>query len=146
MTVCEEFLLAIILKEKLFHWQKTVSDSNDIRAHTRRLLRERSSLIFRQTILKSLDSLWNSYVTCNNIQSNTPYREALTTQFSHLVSLAKWLGVCVRTKWLWVRISLLLLKLQIWRLLRTRRSLTFRQTIECRFTLKLVGGMKITCS
>ena len=36
------------------------------------------------------------------------------------------------------------LKLQIWCLLRARISLTFRQTIECGFTLKLVRDMIIT--
>ena len=51
-----------------------------------------------------------------------------------------------RTKWLWVRISLLSLKLQIWRLLRERSALAFRQTIECGFTLKLVRDMIITYS
>ena len=53
-------------------------------------------------------------------------------------SLAKQLSVCLRTKWLWVRIPLLLLKLQIWDPLRAGSSLTFRQTVECRFTLKLM--------
>ena len=42
--------------------------------------------------------------------------------------------------------SLLSLKLQVWRLLRARSSLTFRQTRECGFTLKLVGDMKISYS
>ena len=59
---------------------------------------------------------------------------------------AKWLSVNLRTKWLRVRISLLSLKLQIWRLLRARSSLTFRQTAEYRFTLKLVLEMIITYS
>ena len=52
----------------------------------------------------------------------------------------------LRTNWLWVRISLLLLKLQIWRLLRARSSLTLRQTIKCRFPMKLVCEMIITYS
>ena len=39
---------------------------------------------------------------------------------------------------MWVRISLLALKLQLWRLLRGRSSLTFMQTIECGFSLILV--------
>ena len=43
-------------------------------------------------------------------------------------------------------LAILWLKLQIWRLLRARSSLTFRQTIECRFTLKLVRDMIITYS
>ena len=58
-------------------------------------------------------------------------------------SLPKWLNVPLRTKWLWVRIPLLSLKLQILCLIRARSSLTFRQTIECRFTLKLVHDMII---
>ena len=45
-----------------------------------------------------------------------------------------------------VRILSLSLKLHIWHLLRVRSSLTFRQTIECRFTLKLVRDMIITNS
>ena len=61
-------------------------------------------------------------------------------------SLAKYLSVRLRTQWLWVRIPLLSPKLQIWLLLRARSSLTFRQTIECGFTLKLVPDMIITYS
>ena len=45
-----------------------------------------------------------------------------------------------------VRLSLLSLKLQIWRLLRARSSLIFKQTIECRFTLKLVRDIITTYS
>ena len=61
-------------------------------------------------------------------------------------SFAKWLSVRLRTKWLWVRILLLSLKLQIWHLLLARSSLTFRQTIEWGFTLKLKRDMIITYS
>ena len=50
----------------------------------------------------------------NNIQSNAPYRKVLTTQLNDLASLAKCFSVCLRTKWLQVRISLLSLKIQIW--------------------------------
>ena len=56
------------------------------------------------------------------------------------------LSVCLQTKWLWVRILLLSLKLQLWRLLRARSFLAFRQTIEWSFTLKLVRDMIITYS
>ena len=58
----------------------------------------------------------------------------LTTQLNHLAILVKWLSVRLQTKWLWVRIKLLSLKFQIWRLLLAMRFSTFRQTIECRFT------------
>ena len=43
-----------------------------------------------------------------------------------------------------VWISLLRLKLQIWRLLWARSTLTFMQTIECGFTVKLVRDTIIT--
>ena len=59
-------------------------------------------------------------------------------------SLDKCLSFHLRSKWLWVRIPLLSLKLQIWQLPQARSSLTFRQTIECGFPLKLVRGMIIT--
>ena len=65
---------------------------------------------------------------------------------SSLANLAKWLCVHWRTKCLCVRIPLLSLKLQIWCLLWARSSLTFRQTIECGFTLKLARDMIITYS
>ena len=42
----------------------------------------------------------------NNIQSNAPYRQVLTTQLNHLACLTKWLSVHLRTKWLWVRVPL----------------------------------------
>ena len=43
-----------------------------------------------------------------------------------LASLAKWLNVCLRTKWFWVRAQLQSLKLQISHLLQARSSLIFR--------------------
>ena len=62
-----------------------------------------------------------------NKQSNLLYIWAITTQVNLLVSLAKWLSVLLPTKWLWVRVSLQSLKVQMWRLFRGRSSLTFRQ-------------------
>ena len=64
---------------------------------------------------------------------------------NYLASLAKWLSVQLWTKWLWAWLPLLSVKLQIWHLVRARRFLTFRQTIECGFTLKLICDMIITC-
>ena len=60
--------------------------------------------------------------------------------------LLNWLSVHLRTKLLWVQIPLLSFKLQIWRLLWVRSSLTLRETIKCRFTLNLVRKMIITYS
>ena len=62
-----------------------------------------------------------------NIQSNSPYRKVLTTQLNHLASSAKWLSVRLRTRWLWFRVPLQSLNLQIWCLLRAKGSLTFTQ-------------------
>ena len=51
----------------------------------------------------------------------------LTIQLNCLASLAKWLTVRWRTKWLWVQVPLESLKFQTLCLFRARRSLTFRQ-------------------
>ena len=62
----------------------------------------------------------------NNIKSNAPYSQVLTTQLNHLASLTWWFSVRLRTKWLSVRITLQSLKFQISRLFRARGSLNFR--------------------
>ena len=62
-----------------------------------------------------------------NIQSNASYRYVLTAHLNHLASLDKCSSVRLRTKWLCVRVQLQSLNLQIWRCLRARSSLTFRQ-------------------
>ena len=60
-----------------------------------------------------------------NIQSNTLHRYVLTTQLNYLACLAKWLSVCLWTKWLWIRVQLQSLKFQISHLLQARSSLKF---------------------
>ena len=62
---------------------------------------------------------------------------------SFKTSLIKWLSVRLRSKRLGVPIPMLSIKLKIWRLLQARSSLTFRQTIECGFILKVVRDMII---
>ena len=54
-------------------------------------------------------------------------RKRTLKHLAKLASLAKSLSVRLRTKWLWVRVLLQSLKLQILRLFRARSSLTFRQ-------------------
>ena len=57
------------------------------------------------------------------------------------------MSVRLRTKWLWVRVQLQSLKLQIPRLFRERNSfLDIQATIECGFTLKRVRDMIRTYS
>ena len=50
-----------------------------------------------------------------------------TQPCGHMASLAKWLRLPLQTKWLWVRILLLSLKLHISHLFQVRSSLTLRQ-------------------
>ena len=65
---------------------------------------------------------------CNGTRThNHLVRKRTLNHLAKLASLAKWLSVLLRTKWLWVRVPLQSLNLQIWRLLRARSSLTFRQ-------------------
>ena len=72
----------------------------------------------------------------NGIQThNHLVHKRTLNHLAKLVCWAKCLSVRLQTKWLWVRIPLRSLKLQIWRLLQARSSLTFRQTVEGRFTL-----------
>ena len=70
----------------------------------------------------------------------------MSRNFLLKAGVIRWLSFHLWTKWMWVRILLLSLKLQVWRLLRAWSSLIFRQTAWCGFTLKLVGGMIITYS
>ena len=44
------------------------------------------------------------------------------SQLNHLASLAKYLSVCLQTKWLWIQVLLESLKLQISRLFQGRSS------------------------
>ena len=52
--------------------------------------------------------------------------DVMNTQLNHLANLAKGLKVGLQTKWLWVRVPLKSMKLQILLLFQTRNSLTFR--------------------
>ena len=67
-------------------------------------------------------------------------------QFDNLPSLAKWSRVRLPTKWLWIRILLLSLKLQISCLFSSKGFLDIQATIEYRLILKRERDMIITCS
>ena len=73
---------------------------------------------------------------CNkNRTHNHLVRKRTIKCLAKLVSSAKSLSVHLQTKWLWVRVPLQSIKLQISRQFRAMTSLTFRQ-IEYGFTLK----------
>ena len=76
------------------------------------------------------------YQTCKTISDcnwtrthNHLVRKRTLNHLAKLASLVKWLNVRLRTKWVWFRVQLQSLKLQISRLLRARSSLTFRQLV-----------------
>ena len=94
-------------------------------------------------VFKQLQILSDNNWIRNHDQLN---RKQILNHLAKLAGLAKWLSLHLRTKCSWVRIPLLALKLQIWRLLPAKSFLTFRQTIECRFTLNFVRDMLITYS
>ena len=93
-----------------------------------------------KTFWKKKKSSWGQYLQNPYYSSD---RNGIRT-YNHLV--CKWTLNHLQTKWLWVQIPLLSLKLQISRLFRTKSSLTFRQLLECGFTLKCVRDMIITYS
>ena len=102
----------------------SLSDSNGIRTHNH-LVRKRT-LNHLAKLVKWLSCVVSTYLygafDCMLLSCHVRVSERIhTLQFS-------WMS----------RNSLLSLKLQICHLLRARSSLTFRQTIDCRFTLKLV--------
>ena len=64
---------------------------------------------------------------CSRIRTHKDLvRKRTVNHLAKLASLAKWLSAPLQTKWLWVRLLLQSLKLQISRLFRARSSLTFR--------------------
>ena len=104
------------------------------------LLDVKNILAGNKTFWKKKKSSWGQYLQNPYYSSD---RNGIRTH-NHLV--CKWTLNHLQTKWLWVQIPLLSLKLQISRLFRTKSSLTFRQLLECGFTLKCVRDMIITYS
>ena len=96
-----------------------LSDSNGIRTRNHLVRIVQATIECRFSLKRVRDMI----ITYSQVHLTDNY----LTQVNDLASLAKWLSVCLLTKWLWVRIPLLSLKLQIWHLFRARSSLTFRQ-------------------
>ena len=65
----------------------------------------------------------NSLNDCNGTGTHNQLVRKRT--LNHLVSLAKCLSVRLRTNWLWVRVPLQSLKLQLSHLFRAKSTLTF---------------------
>ena len=59
---------------------------------------------FLEIHLKRVRDMIRTYIQMQHTNN------VLTTQLNHLASLAKWLSVRLRTKWLWVRVQLQSLK------------------------------------
>ena len=65
----------------------------------------------------------NSLSDCNGARTHNQLVRKRTLKY--LARLAKWLSVRLRTNWLWVRVPLQSLKLQLSHLFRARSALTF---------------------
>ena len=116
--------------KKLLAWSRRhiwgLCDSNENRTHNH-LARE-WKLYHLAKLAKRLSCLVSIYL----------YGAFDCMLLSYHVRVSEW---SLGAKWLWVPFPLLSHKLQILRLLWARSSLTFRQTTECRFTLKFVCDM-----
>ena len=135
LTVCYHVTFAFQSESSLYSWRNVkkllawsrhdiwgLSDSNRIGIHSKM-------------------PMWYD----NNIQSNVPYRQILTMRLNDLSSWAKWLCVCLGTKWLWVQILLLSLKLQILCVFWARSLLTLRQLWSVDSLRKGVHDIIATC-
>ena len=80
----------------------------------------------------------NSYEIWKRNTFNAPYRKVLATQLNHLVTLAKWMSVHLRTNRLWVRVSLQSVELLSFdvALASSKKFIDIQAITECRFTLK----------
>ena len=72
-------------------------------------------------------SLWNVCVTWQEHTVSCTVRISTHNSAQSCGSLTKWLSVRLLTKWLWARIQLQALELDIWRLFWARSSLTLLQ-------------------
>ena len=141
-----------LLSKRHFRQYVIVISRTSFRANLNSLI----SLNIKELLGRSRHHIW-SLIDSTGIRTHDHL--VLKRTLNYLAKVAKWLS-CVLSTYLHggfdcmllllvglrVWIPLLSLKLPIWRLLQARSSLTFRQTIECRFTLKLVRDMTITCS
>ena len=78
---------------------------------------------------------------CNGTQTHNQ----LVRKRNHLASLAKWLCICLRTKWFWVRVPFLSIKLQI-SPVSSKEFLGFQASTKCVLTLKRVSDVIRTYS
>ena len=91
---------------------------------------------FKMHLDNTIDNIFWKLSDCNGTRTqNYLARKQSLNHLAELSSLAKWLSVCLRSKWLWVRVLLQSLNLQIPCLFRAMSSLALRQPQECRLTL-----------
>ena len=135
----------MILFPTLFFLMK-LGDCNWIRNHNH-LVRKRT-LNHLPKLAKWLSCVVSTYLydefDCMSYQSNAVYRKVLTTQHNHLASLAKWLNLRLRTKWLWVQVQLQSLRL-VFAPVSSNESLDIQAALECGFILQRVRDMIRTC-
>ena len=69
-----------------------------------------------------------------HFHTKLPYQKPI--QLNHLASLAKWLSVHLRNKWLWVQVPVQSLKTSSIVPVLRKELLDIQATAECGFTLK----------
>ena len=111
--------------KELIAWNRreiwSLSDCNKIRTHNQLVRKRTLNHLAKQAIFFNF-----KWLSC--VVSTYMYGASDCMCLSCHVRLSKCLLIVgLRTKWLWVRVSLQSLKLQISRLFRAKSSLTFRQ-------------------
>ena len=140
----ESILYSCLDVKELLAWNRCdiwiLSDSNGIWIHSGLVRKRRPDALAK--LAKLLSCCKNLSVRCTWLHVIIMSRTRLRLM---LHSIVAW---TIQTKWLWVRIPLLSLTLQMSYLFGARRSLTFdiQPTIACWFTLKQVRDMIITYS
>ena len=79
-----------------------------------------------------------------HFHTKLPYQKPI--QLNHLASLAKWLSVHLRNKWLWVQVPVQSLKTSSIVSVLRKELLDIQATAECGFTLKRARDMIRTYS
>ena len=137
------FIVAWMSRNRHGIW--SLSDCNGTPTHNQLISKQTHSHLVKlakwlscvvSTLCHSKTCTWHD----KNIQSNVSYRQVLTTQLNYLTSLAKWLSVRLRTKWLWAWVPLQSLKHQI-SPISSKKFLDIQATIECGFTPKRARDM-----
>ena len=83
-------------------------------------------VVYRQLPKYQIQQLQKTENRVNDCNGTRTHNYLVRKYLAKLATSTKWLSVRLRTKWLWVRVPLQSLKLQISRLFQARSSFKFR--------------------